>query len=308
MTINKSTEISQMPLVSFVVLTYNHAKFAIDMLEGVYSQTYPNIEIIISDDASQDGTYKIVQQYVENHLTDKTIILNCNEKNMGFIPHFNYIHNNYVHGEIVCLAAGDDVSMPNRVLDTVNCFMKNSQVFAVTGQADIIDEDGNVTSRFENLHAGIYALDDSYIRTSSFMCGGIGLAIRRGVWNRFGSLLDQCPTEDSTLRFRALLLGKIEVSPNMFIKYRIHGNNMSRPSNIYNLKTRGIVTQYRHDLDIALQQSLQPVNILKKLKRKIQLYYYYRQLSYIQSQIRNKYIRYPFKLLQKIVNKKIKNI
>lgn len=305
----KNKEISQMPFVSFVVLTYNHAKFAIDMLEGVYLQTYPNIEIIISDDASSDGTYKIIQQYVEEHSTNKRIYLNCNEKNMGFIPHFNYVHNNFVHGEIVFLAAGDDVSMPQRVQDTVNCFMENPEIVAVTGQADIIDGDGNVTARFENIKAGIFALDDKYIRNTSFMCGGTGLAFRRHeVWERFGQLDSGCQTEDSTLRFRALLCGNIAVLDDVVLKYRIHGNNMSLGQNMYKLSSKEIARQYSRDLIRAKELHLIPVATLKRLQRKIRLYYYNRELSKKISLSKNRYFRTIYKFMNKIVNRAVKKI
>ena len=44
--------VEKLPLVSIVVVTYNSAKFVIDVLESIKEQTYTNIELIISDDAS----------------------------------------------------------------------------------------------------------------------------------------------------------------------------------------------------------------------------------------------------------------
>ncbi|NJW55213.1 glycosyltransferase, partial [Salinimicrobium oceani] len=43
-------------LVSVVVVTYNSSEFIIDTLESIKNQTYPNIELIISDDCSGDDT------------------------------------------------------------------------------------------------------------------------------------------------------------------------------------------------------------------------------------------------------------
>jgi glycosyltransferase involved in cell wall biosynthesis len=47
------------PLVSIVVITYNSAKFVLETLESAKSQTYQNVELIISDDGSSDNSFQI---------------------------------------------------------------------------------------------------------------------------------------------------------------------------------------------------------------------------------------------------------
>jgi glycosyltransferase involved in cell wall biosynthesis len=292
-----------------VSLTYNHKKFIEDTIAGALSQEYPNLEIIISDDCSPDGTFEVMKQYIHKHPTNKNIILNGNEKNMGLVSHLNYLMQNYVHGDIVVLAGGDDVSMPNRVQDTVDYLIKNPRVVAVTGQADIIDGAGNFIARYENIPVGTYALDESYIRTTTFMCGGPGLAFwRHEVWDRFGLLDAQCQTEDSTLRFRALLCGNIAVLDKVFLKYRIHGNNMSIGKNVYKLKTKEIARQYSRDLIRAKELSLISECTAKRLQRKIRLYYYNRELSKKLSQSKYRLYKVIYKLMNKVVNKAVKKI
>lgn len=44
------------PLVSVIVITYNSAQYVVETLDSVYSQTYENIELIVTDDCSQDNT------------------------------------------------------------------------------------------------------------------------------------------------------------------------------------------------------------------------------------------------------------
>lgn len=53
------------PLFSVVVLTYNQAHLVEETLDSIYSQSYPNIELIVSDDGSQDGTLQVVERWLE---------------------------------------------------------------------------------------------------------------------------------------------------------------------------------------------------------------------------------------------------
>ena len=49
-----------MKLVSVVVLSYCSAETIVETLESIKNQTYPNIELIITDDASPDNTVQVV--------------------------------------------------------------------------------------------------------------------------------------------------------------------------------------------------------------------------------------------------------
>lgn len=52
-----------LPLISVIVPAYNRAPYIVDTLGSILSQNYPNIEIIVIDDGSSDGTYEILKQY-----------------------------------------------------------------------------------------------------------------------------------------------------------------------------------------------------------------------------------------------------
>ena len=207
-------------------------------------------------------------KYLRDHPANKNIYLNRNEKNMGLVPHLNYLMKNFVHGDIIVLAGGDDISLSNRVKETMDIFRADESIKMVTGQMIRVDALGNEIEQMPPMTEGKYFLDEQYIRSLTFMCGAPGMAFRREIWDTFGPLLDQCPTEDSVLRFRTLLMGSIYVSPNTFIKYRIHENNISRSSNMSNLKTSGLVEQLRLDLIYALKYNMISDSVAKRLEKK----------------------------------------
>ena len=297
--------LENMPFVSFVSLTYNHAKFIEDTITGALSQDYPNMEIIISDDASPDGTYNVMTKYLREHPTNKNIILNCNEKNMGLVPHLNYVMQNFVHGDIIVLAGGDDISLSQRVSDTVKLFSDDKTIMMVTGQMERINALGERIEQVTPITDGAYHLNDEYIQSLTFMCGAPGMALRREVWDTFGPLLKKCPTEDSTLRFRAMLLGGIVVSSETYIKYRKHDHNLTGA--IYKLSTKGIVAQYRKDLECAFEMGLVNLATQKRLERKIKCYALERTIASAK-QGKPRWMRAPFKLAQLICHKIVRYV
>lgn len=75
------------PLVTIGLLTYNHEKYIASALEGILSQKYQPIELIILDDASNDRTPLIIEQYMDR-MKDKLarVVSLKNETNSGNIP------------------------------------------------------------------------------------------------------------------------------------------------------------------------------------------------------------------------------
>lgn len=260
---------SEYPLATLIVLFYKHEKFVEDTVAGALSQTYPNLEIIFSDDNSPDNTFEVLQKAVENYHGPHRIILNRNERNLGLVPHVNKLLFELSHGEFFFLNGGDDVSLPERVSEQMDYFLADPSVMAVTGSYITIDKDGKQTGEGRLEKDTLLRIDDrKYLRSDSFMTGGVALAFRREVMDKFGRLADDCQTEDSVLRFRALLLGPATRSSKLLLKYRVHGSNIS--SNIRNFSTRKIASQYKADLDAVKEEV--PLGLYKKLSRKIKHY------------------------------------
>ena len=59
--------VDQLPLVSVLIPTYNRPRYFEEALCSVLEQTYPNIEIIVGDDSTNDETEKVLQKYLCDH-------------------------------------------------------------------------------------------------------------------------------------------------------------------------------------------------------------------------------------------------
>ena len=113
------------PLVSIVVITYNSSNFVLETLESCKAQTYDNIQLIISDDASTDDTMKICQEWIEIN-KDRFNGFEILKSNVNAGVSANLNRGVYASkGEWFKLCAGDDLLLPNCVTDNVNYILKN---------------------------------------------------------------------------------------------------------------------------------------------------------------------------------------
>lgn len=128
------------PLVTVICVCYNHARFVTEALDSVISQTYSNIELIVIDDGSTDGSGKVIKKWISNH-PEVTMILNG--ENVGYCKTFNKAWK-ISKGEFIIDLAADDVLMPERIEKQVHYFLTLDNSYGVTfTDATYIDEEGN---------------------------------------------------------------------------------------------------------------------------------------------------------------------
>lgn len=129
---NSKIEKSGMPLVSVPVITYNSAKTVIETLESIKAQTYPNIELIISDDCSTDGTVEVCNSWLlQNKDRFKRVEIVTVTHNTGVAANYNRAED-ACRGEWVKGIAGDDVFTPNCIqicIDYVNRHIETISLF-----------------------------------------------------------------------------------------------------------------------------------------------------------------------------------
>ena len=103
------------PLYSLVIQAYKQEKYIRQTLKGAFDQTYPNLEIIVCDDASPDHTWEIIEEEVRNYKGPHKIILHKNAENLG-IAGAASLAMKLPLGEVIIWNDGDDISEPNRVM------------------------------------------------------------------------------------------------------------------------------------------------------------------------------------------------
>jgi glycosyltransferase involved in cell wall biosynthesis len=101
-----------LPLVTFAVFAYNQEQFIREAVEGALAQTYSPLEVILSDDASPDRTFEIMQQVASQYRGPHRVILNRNSTNR-LTGHVNALGTRCTASSY--LAAGDDTPVGSRI-------------------------------------------------------------------------------------------------------------------------------------------------------------------------------------------------
>jgi glycosyltransferase involved in cell wall biosynthesis len=107
------------PKVSVLVTTFNHAPFVRECLDSLTTQSFRDFEIIITDDASSDGTPDLIQAWLDE--TGSPARFLRNHTNRGICANRNTALS-FAGGEFICSLSGDDAYEPERIARQVECF------------------------------------------------------------------------------------------------------------------------------------------------------------------------------------------
>lgn len=132
--------LEERPLVTFALFAYNQEKYIREAVEGAFAQTYEPLEIILSDDCSTDRTFEIMEEMAKAYSGRHRIITIKQPQNIGTIDHVLAVAE-LSQGQLIVVAAGDDVSLPERTEKLAERWMSSNASIIYSGRA-IVDEDG----------------------------------------------------------------------------------------------------------------------------------------------------------------------
>ena len=213
-------------LVTFALFAYNQARFIREAVEGAFSQTYSPLEIILSDDCSTDRTFVIMKEMVAKYQGPHRIVLNRNERNLGIGGHVNRLME-IADGRLIVVAAGDDVSRPDRTAILQDVWTKSSRMakFLCSGIEMINAQGDPIGNQFvEESISSRKIIDDLKWAFPSVI--GCSEAWDRELFTEFGPLSEQVVAEDRVIPFRARVVGVIALIPQLLVKHRLHQENV----------------------------------------------------------------------------------
>jgi len=210
------------PLCSMLLLAYQQQGCIAQAIDGALAQTYSPLEIVISDDASDDATWAVIQRRVAGYAGPHRLVLNRNASNLGIGAHISRALA-LSHGELLFVAAGDDVSLPQRCDRVVDAWLAaGRKPDLIASCLNDMDADGLTHGVIRPTNLAGYRHGGDWLARPPFVVGAAQAWTRR-VFDRFGPLPAGVVGEDLLMVFRAVCSGGAITLPEALVNYRRGG-------------------------------------------------------------------------------------
>lgn len=249
-----STAAADRPLVTMLLLAYRQQEFVADAVRGALQQTYSPLEVVISDDASTDGTWAAIKRAVAGYPGPHRIVLNRNPTNLGIGAHINRLVA-LSRGELLFIAAGDDISMPQRCERVVDAWLAaERRPDLISSNLLDLDEQGRTHGLITPTDLSTYRDATDWIARPPHVIGAAQAWTRR-VFDRFGPLPAAAIAEDMLMVFRAIVSGGAIALADPLVQYRRGGISRRRRNLDARAVVRRLLDNNRHAL-VELPQLL----------------------------------------------------
>jgi glycosyltransferase involved in cell wall biosynthesis len=230
--------------MSVMVICYNQAHFIRETLDSVLAQDYENLEIVVADDASTDGTQDILRQYAAQY-PDKFVLV-LNERNLGITGNSNAAFF-ACSGEFIALFAGDDLFLPGKLSAQVEEFVKDPDVALCYHPVEVFDSATNRTLYITNQNPR----EDTHNALEIIMRAGIpgasSVMVRRSACPPGGFDVRLPSVTDWLFFIEVALRGKVVKVDRVLGRYRKHGKGASD-------RALDLLDETLMTLDIVLQK------------------------------------------------------
>ena len=251
------------PLVSIVTPSYNQVQFLEKTIQAVLGQEYKNLEYIIVDGGSDDGSQELIRSYEGN------LAAWLSEPDSGQSEAINKGFD-LANGEILAWLNSDDLYYPWAVKEAVEALLSDAGVGMVYGDTDLIDENGEVIGKFN-------AQQTSYQR---LMRGGVYIPQPAAFWR--AELYQKVGPLDPSFYFamdydlwvRFAKNTQIRYIPKLWASFRLHGQGKTTISDdrcwpemkrVYQREGGGLISLFMGKY--VLRQFLSPLWNWYKRKR-----------------------------------------
>jgi glycosyltransferase involved in cell wall biosynthesis len=223
-----------MPKVSVIIPSYNHASFVEKAIQSVLNQTERDLELIIVDDGSTDGTHSILAKFSDPRYR---VILQDHQGahaalNRGLME---------AKGSYLAILNSDDLYYPQRIERLVNFLESNRNVGLVGSYIEVIDAKGRtlgIKHGCQDLEPWPLPYRDRSFRFSSDLRGALltenffattsNFVFRYELYEKIGGFIPLRYAHDWDFLLRASAVSAIAIVPEVLLRYRVHSKNTIR--------------------------------------------------------------------------------
>lgn len=207
---------SKNPIISVLMPVYNAEKYVAEAVESILNQTLGDLEFLIVDDGSSDGSLAILKRYAE---IDQRICL-VSRPNTGYIPALNEMLE-LAKGKYLARIDHDDVALPERFAKQFEYLEQHPECVVIGSRLLLIDSDGDPMREFVDLLVH-QQIDNQHLEGNVHIFHP-AVMMRREAFEQVGGYHDDHPcAEDLDLFLRLAECGQVANLPEVLTKYRQH--------------------------------------------------------------------------------------
>lgn len=251
------------PLVSIVIPCFNSGSYLTEAIESVLGQSYTNLEIIMVDDCSTDGTVDLIKNYQRR---DSRIRLIQRSERGGRPAITKNTGLEQITGEYVCFLDHDDYYHPEKIETLLKLLQAHPECVAAFHDIDLVDAKGGFLERYleefpnearaylEPLEDGCFISRDHFFAFQSVQYAAMHTISVMIAVDRFGRNHLKYDTsyqvcDDTDLWIRLGITGRIAYADRRLAFYRQHGTNITRN-----------LTKFKEDVLLLLENNYRRVN------------------------------------------------
>ncbi|RAM70978.1 glycosyltransferase [Pseudomonas sp. 32_A] len=220
---SESHEVTDTPLVTVIIASYNHARYIEASITSVINQTYKNIELLVIDDGSKDDSPAVLKRLQEQYGFDLRF-----QANQGLARTLNDAIAR-AKGDLIVPFGSDDIMLPHRIATQVEYMNGKPEVGICSANIETIDQDGKVMGareqRNRNLPFRRLDFDDLFLDRKPGPMAAT-LMLRREALEKVGGFNADIRLEDVYIELSIARAGYfIDVLGEVLAQYRDHPTN-----------------------------------------------------------------------------------
>lgn len=196
---------------------YQGEKYLAIQVESLLAQDYPNVEFIFVDDASQDGTWELLQGFAQQ---DSRVKITQNETNIGYRKTFEK-GINLALGELIALSDQDDYWLPTKISKLESAIGNASLIYA---DSDLVDANGKLIGQKMSDIKRQIAYSSPLMYTFGAWAPGHSMLFKRDLL-AYALPTVEYVTHDYLIGFAATCTNGIAYLAEPLVHYRQHESN-----------------------------------------------------------------------------------
>lgn len=220
------------PLISVIVPAYNHEDYVTECLESLAAQTYPNMEVLVIDDGSKDGTKATIETFLQ--VTNRPVFSFVSRPNAGLCATLNEGLSK-AKGDYIAFIASDDIWLPEKLSRQILYMEENpgtglvfSDAYIMRGTKQTNEKWTDYKRMLRNFFYQGRALPGVYERLMIYtFIPALTVILRKSVLDTVGYFDERLAYEDDDMWLRFARKTDLAFIDEPLATYRMHATNIS---------------------------------------------------------------------------------